>query len=119
MRNIWVICAKDFAAISYPRSPTCCCHVASIFGFFFWNPWANREYEMQAQMKANRFPMNLNDRLYGRSLSNINVSHVFYSMIQDAAVREEKKARTSNCRDFAGEPGVIWGNGLRVVLITR
>ena len=75
MKNIWIICQKELR--SYFVSPVAYILFiiyAVIFGFFFWNMvGAFIYYSMEAQMRGEMFPMNVNDQIVRQLFGNINV----------------------------------------------
>src|SRR3990172_1753582 len=80
MRNIWTICLKELR--SYFVSPIAYLLLtmfALIFGFFFWNSLGYFvSVGMEAQMRGQPMPMNLNEQIIRPLLSNISVIGLFF-----------------------------------------
>ena len=122
MRNIWIICQKELR--SYFVSPVAYIlfiMFALIFGWFFWNMvGAFIYYSMEAQLRGEMFPMNINDSIIRQLLGNMNVVNLFFiPLITMRLFAEEKRngtielLATSPIRD--GE--VILGKWLAAVLL--
>jgi ABC-2 type transport system permease protein len=122
MRNIWIICRKELR--SYFVSPVAYIlfiMFALIFGWFFWNMvGAFIYYSMEAQLRGEMFPMNINDSIIRQLLGNMNVVNLFFiPLITMRLFAEEKRngtielLATSPIRD--GE--VILGKWLAAVLL--
>lgn len=122
MRNIWIICRKELR--SYFVSPIAYIlfvMFALIFGWFFWNMvGAFIYYSMEAQMRGEMFPMNINESIIRQLLGNMNVVNLFFiPLITMRLFAEEKRngtielLATSPIRD--GE--VIFGKWLASVLL--
>lgn len=122
MRNIWIICQKELR--SYFVSPVAYIlfiMFALIFGWFFWNMvGAFIYYSMEAQLRGEMFPMNINDSIIRQLLGNMNVVNLFFiPLITMRLFAEEKRngtielLATSPIRD--GE--VVLGKWLASVLL--
>ena len=122
MRNIWIICRKELR--SYFVSPVAYIlfiMFALIFGWFFWNMvGAFIYYSMEAQLRGEMFPMNINDSIIRQLLGNMNVVNLFFiPLITMRLFAEEKRngtielLATSPIRD--GE--VVLGKWLASVLL--
>jgi len=122
MRNIWIICQKELR--SYFVSPIAYILFiiyAVIFGFFFWNMvGAFIYYSMEAQVRGDMFPMNINDQVVRQLFGNINVINLLLiPLISMRLFAEEKRngtielLATSPLRD--GE--VILGKWLASLLV--
>lgn len=122
MKNIWIICQKELR--SYFVSPIAYILFiiyAGIFGFFFWNMvGAFIYYSVEAQMRGEMFPMNVNDQIVRQLFGNINVINLLViPLISMRLFAEEKRngtielLATSPVRD--GE--VILGKWLASVLL--
>ncbi|HEX4543081.1 MAG TPA: ABC transporter permease, partial [Candidatus Acidoferrum sp.] len=94
---------------------------ALIFGWFFWNMvGAFIYYSMEAQLRGEMFPMNINDSIIRQLLGNMNVVNLFFiPLITMRLFAEEKRngtielLATSPIRD--GE--VVLGKWLASVLL--
>lgn len=97
MRNIWIVCVKELR--SYFVSPVAYLLLtmfAIIFGFFFWNSLRYFVYiGMEAQMRGQPFPMNVNEQIIRPLLSNVSVIGLFFiPMITMRLFAEEKRTGT-------------------------
>ena len=97
MRNIWIVCVKELR--SYFVSPVAYLLLtmfAIIFGFFFWNSLRYFVYiGMEAQMRGQPFPMNINEQIIRPLLSNVGVIGLFFiPMITMRLFAEEKRTGT-------------------------
>ena len=97
MRNLWIICRKELR--SYFVSPVAYLLLtmfAIIFGFFFWNSLRYFVYiGMEAQMRGQPFPMNVNEQIIRPLLSNVSVIGLFFiPMITMRLFAEEKRTGT-------------------------
>jgi ABC-2 type transport system permease protein len=97
MRNLWIICRKELR--SYFVSPVAYLLLtmfAIIFGFFFWNSLRYFVYiGMEAQMRGQPFPMNINEQIIRPLLSNVGVIGLFFiPMITMRLFAEEKRTGT-------------------------
>jgi ABC-2 type transport system permease protein len=97
MRNIWIIFRKEMHG--YFVSPVAyglLTFFAVIFGFFFWNGLGYLVISaMQAQLRGEAAPMNLNEQLIRPLLSNISVVGLFFiPMITMRLFAEEKRTGT-------------------------
>lgn len=97
MRNIWIVCRKELR--SYFVSPVAYLLLtmfALIFGFFFWNSLRYFVYiGMEAQMRGQPFPMNVNEQIIRPLLSNVSVIGLFFiPMITMRLFAEEKRTGT-------------------------
>ena len=122
MRNIWIVCVKELR--SYFVSPVAYLLLtmfAIIFGFFFWNSLRYFVYiGMQAQMRGQPFPMNINEQIIRPLLSNVAVIGLFFiPMITMRLFAEEKRTgtiellATSPIRDIE----VIFGKWLAALIL--
>ena len=121
-RNIWIICQKELR--SYFVSPIAYILFiiyAALFGWFFWNMvGAFIYYSMEAQMRGEMFPMNINDQVVRQLLGNMNVVNLFFIPLMTMRLFAEEKRNgtiellaTSPIRD--GE--VIFGKWLASVIL--
>jgi ABC-2 type transport system permease protein len=97
MRNLWIVCRKELR--SYFVSPVAYLLLtmfAIIFGFFFWNSLRYFVYiGMEAQMRGQSFPMNINEQIIRPLLSNVSVIGLFFiPMITMRLFAEEKRTGT-------------------------
>jgi len=97
MRNLWIVCVKELR--SYFVSPVAYLLLtmfAIIFGFFFWNSLRYFVYiGMEAQMRGQPFPMNINEQIIRPLLSNVGVIGLFFiPMITMRLFAEEKRTGT-------------------------
>src|ERR1700758_3409525 len=97
MRNIWIIWRKELR--SYFASPIAYLLLtmfALIFGFFFWNALGYFVLMgMEAQMRGQMMPMNLNEMVIRPLLSNVGVVGLFFiPMITMRLFAEEKRSGT-------------------------
>ena len=97
MRNIWIIFRKEIR--SYFVSPVAYLLLtmfALIFGFFFWNSLGYFVYVgMEAQMRGQPFPMNINEQIIRPLLSNVSVIGLFFiPMMTMRLFAEEKRTGT-------------------------
>src|SRR5438270_4019152 len=97
MRNVWIICRKELR--SYFVSPVAYLLLtmfAVIFGFFFWNALGYFVFTaIQAQMRGQPFPMNVNEQVIRPLLSNISIVGLFFiPMITMRLFAEEKRTGT-------------------------
>jgi len=122
LRNIWIICQKELR--SYFVSPVAYILIiiyAALFGFFFWNMvGAFIYYSMEAQMRGEMFPMNVNDQVIRGLFGNINVINLLLIPLMTMRLFAEEKRNgtiellaTSPVRD--GE--VIFGKWLASVIL--
>ena len=122
MRNTWIICRKELR--SYFVSPVAYLLLAMfavIFGFFFWNAVGYFVYlGMEAQLRDEASPMNINEQIVRPLLANISVVGLFFiPIITMRLFAEEKRTGTiellvtSPVRD--GE--IILGKWLSAVLL--
>lgn len=122
LRNIWIICQKELR--SYFVSPIAYILFiiyAALFGWFFWNMvGAFIYYSMEAQMRGEMFPMNINDQVVRQLLGNMNVVNLFFIPLMTMRLFAEEKRNgtiellaTSPIRD--GE--VIFGKWLASVIL--
>jgi len=97
MRNVWIIWRKEMR--SYFVSPIAYLLLtmfALVFGFFFWNALGIFILMgMEAQMRGQMFPMNLNEQVIRPLLSNSAVIGLFFiPMITMRLFAEEKRSGT-------------------------
>jgi gliding motility-associated transport system permease protein len=97
MRNMWIICRKELR--SYFVSPIAYLLLgmfAIVFGFFFWNAVGYFVYAgMEAQMRGEMFPMNINEQVIRPLVSNVSVIGLFLiPMITMRLFAEEKRSGT-------------------------
>jgi ABC-2 type transport system permease protein len=97
MKNIWIICRKELHG--YFVSPVAyglLTMFAVIFGFFFWNSLGYLVISgMQAQLRGESAPMNINEQLIRPLLANISVVGLFFiPMITMRLFAEEKRSGT-------------------------
>jgi len=97
MRNVWIIWRKEMR--SYFVSPVAYLLLtmfALVFGFFFWNALGIFVLMgMEAQMRGQMFPMNLNEQVIRPLLSNAAVIGLFFiPMITMRLFAEEKRSGT-------------------------
>jgi ABC-2 type transport system permease protein len=97
MRNVWIIARKELH--SYFVSPVAygmLTFFAVIFGFFFWNTLGYMVITaMQAQLRGEAVPMNINEQMIRPLLSNISVVGLFFiPMITMRLFAEEKRTGT-------------------------
>jgi ABC-2 type transport system permease protein len=122
MRNTWIICQKELR--SYFVSPVAYLLLtmfAVIFGFFFWNAVGYFIYlGMEAQLRDEATPMNINEQIIRPLLANLSVVGLFFiPIITMRLFAEEKRTGTiellvtSPIRD--GE--IILGKWLSAVLL--
>ena len=122
MRNTWIICSKELR--SYFVSPVAYLLLtmfAVIFGFFFWNAVGYFVYlGMEAQLRDEAAPMNINEQIIRPLLANLSVVGLFFiPIITMRLFAEEKRSGTiellvtSPVRD--GE--IILGKWLSAVLL--
>lgn len=122
MRNMWIICRKELR--SYFVSPVAYLLLtmfAVLFGFFFWNSLGYFIYlGMEAQLRDEATPMNINEQIIRPLLGNLSVVGLFFiPIITMRLFAEEKRTGTiellvtSPVRD--GE--IILGKWLAAVLL--
>jgi ABC-2 type transport system permease protein len=122
MRNTWIICCKELR--SYFVSPVAYLLLtmfAVIFGFFFWNSVGYFVYlGIEAQLRDEATPMNINEQIIRPLLANLSVVGLFFiPIITMRLFAEEKRTGTiellvtSPVRD--GE--IILGKWLSAVLL--
>jgi ABC-2 type transport system permease protein len=122
MKNIWIICRKELHG--YFVSPVAyglLTMFAVIFGFFFWNSLGYLVISgMQAQLRGESAPMNINEQLIRPLLANISVVGLFFiPMITMRLFAEEKRSGTiellvtSPIRDIE----VVLGKWLAAVML--
>jgi len=97
MRNVWIIWRKELN--SYFASPIAYLLLtmfALVFGFFFWNALGIFVLMgMEAQMRGQMFPMNINEQVIRPLLSNASVIGLFFiPMITMRLFAEEKRSGT-------------------------
>jgi len=122
VRNMWIICRKELR--SYFVSPVAYLLLtmfAVIFGFFFWNSLGYFIFMgMEAQLRDEPTPMNVNEQIIRPLLANLSVVGLFFiPIITMRLFAEEKRTGTiellvtSPIRD--GE--IILGKWLAAVLL--
>jgi len=97
MKNTWIILRKELHG--YFVSPVAyglLTMFAVIFGFFFWNALAYLVFSaLQAQLRGEPMPMNINEQLIRPLLGNISVVGLFFiPMITMRLFAEEKRTGT-------------------------
>jgi len=97
MRNTWIICRKELR--SYFVSPVAYLLLtmfAVIFGFFFWNAVGYFVYlGMEAQLRDEATPMNVNEQIIRPLLANLSVVGLFFiPIITMRLFAEEKRQGT-------------------------
>src|SRR5262249_22379176 len=122
MRNVWILCRKELR--SYFVSPIAYLLLAMfaiVFGFFFWNSVGYFVFAgMEAQMRGEMFPLNINEQVIRPLVSNVSVIGLFLiPMITMRLFAEEKRSGTiellvtSPVRDLE----IILGKWLAAVLL--
>jgi ABC-2 type transport system permease protein len=105
MRNIWVVCRKELR--SYFVSPVAyllLIFFAVIFGFFFWNSLGYFVFVgMEAQLRGQSFPMNINEQIIRPLLSNIGIIGLFLIPLMTMRLFAEEK-RTGTIELLATSP---------------
>src|ERR1700681_4413650 len=97
LSRVWIMCRKELRI--YFLSPIAyqlLVMFALIFGFFFWNSLGYFVYiGMEAQMRGQPFPMNVNEQIICPLLSNCSVIGLFFiPMITMRLFAEEKRTGT-------------------------
>jgi len=97
MRNMWIICRKELR--SYFVSPVAYLLLtmfAVIFGFFFWNSLGYFIFMgMEAQLRDEPVPMNVNEQIIRPLLANLSVVGLFFiPIITMRLFAEEKRTGT-------------------------
>jgi len=97
MRNVWIICRKELG--SYFVSPVAYLLLAMfalIFGFFFWNAIGYFVYlGMEAQLRDEPSPMDINEQVIRPLLANLSVVGLFFiPIITMRLFAEEKRTGT-------------------------
>ena len=97
MRNTWIICRRELG--SYFVSPIAYILLTMfglIFGYFYWNALAAFLVEsIQAQMRGQAFPMNVNEWIIRPLLGNTSVVNLFFiPLITMRLFAEEKRNGT-------------------------
>ena len=122
MKNIWVICQKELR--TYFVSPIAYILFiiyALIFGFFFWNmTGAFIFYSMEAQLRGEMFPMNVNEQIIRQLFGNINVINLLIIPLMSMRLFAEEK-RNGTMELLATSPihdgEVILGKWLSAVIL--
>ena len=122
MRNLWIICRKELR--SYFVSPVAYLLLtmfAVIFGFFFWNSLGYFIYlGMEAQLRDEPVPMNINEQIIRPLLANLSVVGLFFIPIITMRLFAEEK-RTGTIELLATSPvrdgEIILGKWLASVLL--
>jgi ABC-2 type transport system permease protein len=122
MRNIWIICQKELR--SYFVSPIAYILFiiyAGLFGFFFWNMvGAFIYYSMEAQLRGEMFPMNINDQIVRQLLGNMNVINLLFIPLMTMRLFAEEK-RNGTIELLATSPihdgEIILGKWLASVIV--
>jgi gliding motility-associated transport system permease protein len=122
MRNTWIICRKELR--SYFVSPVAYLLLtmfAVIFGFFFWNSLGYFVYQgMEAQLRDEATPMNVNEQIIRPLLANLSVVGLFFIPIITMRLFAEEK-RTGTIELLVTSPvrdsEVIVGKWLASVLL--
>jgi ABC-2 type transport system permease protein len=97
MKNIWTIFRKELRGyFSSPVAYLLLTMFAVIFGFFFWNVLGYFVFtSMEAQLRGQQIPMNVNEQIIRPLLSNISVIGLFFiPMITMRLFAEEKRTGT-------------------------
>lgn len=122
MRNLWIICRKELR--SYFVSPVAYLLLtmfAVIFGFFFWNSLGYFIFMgMEAQLRDEPTPMNVNEQIIRPLLANLSVVGLFFIPIITMRLFAEEK-RTGTIELLATSPvrdgEIILGKWLAAVLL--
>ena len=122
MRNMWIICRKELR--SYFVSPVAYLLLtmfAVIFGFFFWNSLGYFIFMgMEAQLRDEPTPMNVNEQIIRPLLANLSVVGLFFIPIITMRLFAEEK-RTGTIELLATSPvrdgEIILGKWLAAVLL--
>jgi ABC-2 type transport system permease protein len=122
MRNVWVICRKELHG--YFVSPVAYILLtmfAVIVGFFYWNALKYFMFAaMEAQLRGQAQPMNLNEDIIRPILSNVSVIGLFMIPLITMRLFAEEK-RTGTIELLATSPvsdlEVILGKWLAAVLL--
>jgi ABC-2 type transport system permease protein len=122
MRNVWIICRKELG--SYFVSPVAYLLLtmfALIFGFFFWNAIGYFVYlGMEAQLRDEPSPMNLNEQVIRPLLANLSVVGLFFIPIITMRLFAEEK-RTGTIELLVTSPvsdgEIILGKWLSAVIL--
>ncbi len=122
MRNVWIICKKELR--SYFVSPVAYLLLtmfALIFGFFFWNALGYFIYlGMEAQLRDEPSPMNINEQIIRPLLANLSVVGLFFIPIITMRLFAEEK-RTGTIELLATSPvrdgEIILGKWLSAVIL--
>ena len=105
MRNLWIICRKELR--SYFVSPVAYLLLtmfAVIFGLFFWNALGYFIYMgMEAQLRDEPVPMNINEQVIRPLLANLSVVGLFFIPIITMRLFAEEK-RTGTIELLATSP---------------
>jgi ABC-2 type transport system permease protein len=97
VRIIGIICRKELNSyFSSPVAYLLLTMFAVIFGFFFWNAVGYFNLMgLEAQMRGQSFPMNINEQVIRPLLSNVSVIGLFFiPMITMRLFAEEKRTGT-------------------------
>ena len=97
MKNVWIIWRKEMR--TYFVSPIAYILLAMfavIFGFFFWNSVGYFLFMgVQAQMRGEMYPMNVNEEVIRRVLADVSVIGLFLiPLISMRLFAEEKRTGT-------------------------
>jgi ABC-2 type transport system permease protein len=122
LRNVWIICRKELR--SYFVSPVAYLLMtmfAVIFGFFFWNSLGYFVYlGMEAQLRDEHIPMNVNEQIIRPLLANLGVVGLFFIPIITMRLFAEEK-RTGTIELLATSPvrdgEIILGKWLASLLL--
>src|SRR4030081_2464172 len=101
MRNVLIIWRKELRSyFSSPIAYLLLTMFALIFGFFFWNSLGYFVLMgMEAQMRGQTMPMNLNEMVIRPLLSNVGVVGLFFiPMTTMRLFQEENRSGTSRLR---------------------
>jgi ABC-2 type transport system permease protein len=97
MRNVWIILRKELHGYFVsPIAYLLLTMFAVVFGFFFWNALGYFVFMgMEAQMRGQMFPMNVNEEVIRPLLSNASVIGLFLiPLITMRLFAEEKRSGT-------------------------
>jgi len=122
MKNIWIICQKEFR--SYFVSPIAYLLLAMfavVFGFFFWNVVGYfNNMGVESMVRGEMFPLNINEQVIRPLVSNVSVIGLFLVPLITMRLFAEEK-RTGTIELLATSPvrdvEIIIGKWLASVLL--